>query len=293
MRPSTKKVYNSRIKIFSEYCKSVGADPQTCPTVVVVNFLALLASKRNLSYQTVCGYRSAIARQHKGNLPLGQLPIIKRLARACFLEKPPVPKYGDIWDVDILVRHLATMHPPESLSTMDLSCKTAALFFILSLSRSSSVAAAGPSYQLVEDTVIIPLVTMEKTSRPGNIRGELRCPAGLDNPELCLSLYLAAYLRRTEPLREYHAAAEGAPPNRLFVSTTKPHQAVKPVTLAKWLLRTMAAAGICTDSYKAHSSRAAAASDLVKRGLDLVQILRRAHWSETSTTFQKFYNRAT
>ena len=27
--------------------------------------------------------------------------------------------------------------------------------------------------------------------------------------------------------------------------------------------------------------------------LDLVQILRRAHWSETSTTFQKFYNRAT
>ena len=120
------------------------------------------------------------------------------------------------------------MHPAESLSIMDLSVKTAALVFILSLSRSSSVAAIGPSFQLVEDTVILPLVSLEKTSRPSNIRGELRCPAAVDDPELSLSTYLAAYLDRTEPCRQYFAKAEGAPPDHLFVSTTKPHQPVLP-----------------------------------------------------------------
>ena len=55
VRPSTKKVYASRIKIFSEYCRNEGVNPQTCATVVVVNFLAMLAANKNLAYQTVCG----------------------------------------------------------------------------------------------------------------------------------------------------------------------------------------------------------------------------------------------
>ena len=267
-------------------------DPTTCEAEVVANFLTDCVRVHNMSYQTVCGYRSAIARQHRGELPIGQLPIIKRLTRACFLAKPPMPRYAETWDVDVLLRHLRTSHPADSLTDMDLTVKTAALTFIMSLSRSSSVAAIGPSFQLVEDTVILPLVSMEKTSRPHNIRGELRCPAGLEDPELCLSSYLAAYLDRTKPWRDYHAAAEGDPPARLFISTTKPYQAVTPATLAKWLLRAMAGAGIETDTYKAHSARGAGATDLVRKGMALAQILKRAHWSERSGTFQKFYNRA-
>ena len=267
-------------------------DPTTCEAEVVANFLTDCVRVHNMSYQTVCGYRSAIARQHRGELPIGQLPIIKRLTRACFLAKPPMPRYAETWDVDVLLRHLRTSHPADSLTDMDLTVKTAALTFIMSLSRSSSVAAIGPSFQLVEDTVILPLVSLEKTSRPSNIRGELRCPAAVDDPELSLSTYLAAYLDRTEPCRQYFAKAEGAPPDRLFVSTTKPHQPVLPATLAKWLLRAMEAAGIDTKTFRAHSSRGAGATDLVKKGLSLVQILRRANWSETSDTFQRFYNRA-
>ena len=292
IRPATKKIYKSRAAKFDEYCEELGVDPSTCAVEVIANFLADCVRIDNLSYQTVCGYRSAIARNHSGNLPIGRLPIIKRLTRAVFLERPPVPRYAEVWEVDTLLAHLRTMHPAESLSIMDLSVKTAALVFILSLSRSSSVAAIGPSFQLVEDTVILPLVSLEKTSRPSNIRGELRCPAAVDDPELSLSTYLAAYLDRTEPCRQYFAKAEGAPPDRLFVSTTKPHQPVLPATLAKWLLRAMDAAGIDTKTFRAHSSRGAGATDLVKKGLSLVQILRRANWSETSDTFQRFYNRA-
>ncbi len=54
----------------------------------------------------------------------------------------------------------------------------------------------------------------------------------------------------------------------------------------------MEAAGLDMSHYRAHSSRSASATDMVKKGFSLSQILSRAHWSENSGTFQRFYNRA-
>ena len=79
---------------------------------------------------------------------------------------------------------------------------------------------------------------------------------------------------------------------RLFISNNKPYQPVVPSTLAKWLLSTMDKAGIDTSLYKAHSVRSASATQMKLAGMSLTQILARAHWSETSRTFAKFYNRS-
>ena len=104
---------------------------------MVTNFLTGLLRDKDLAYQTICGYRSAISRQHTGvaGTPLGQHPTIKRLVRACFLEKPPLPRYADIWDVDRVLQYLESMPPVSELLDMDLSIKTATLTFILTLSR--------------------------------------------------------------------------------------------------------------------------------------------------------------
>ena len=67
---------------------------------------------------------------------------------------------------------------------------------------------------------------------------------------------------------------------------------MKPATLAKCLLSTMQGAGIDTAKFKAHSSRSAGASDLVNKGYSLTQILQRADWSQSSRTFDSFYNRS-
>ena len=294
VRASTKKVYRSRWRTFTSYCKDVGADPSTCPVEVVVNFLAILRRVKGYEYQTICGYRSAIASKHRGlgETPLGKVASIKKLTKACFNEAPPIPRYGDIWDVDKLLSHLEKMHPLDSLSDMELSIKTVSLTFILSLSRASSIAALGPRFQVVEEEIVIPIVAVEKTSRPGKVRGELRCPSGAGHPALSLEAALNEYFYRTSEKRLYHMNAEGQNPDRLFIANTKPFQAVKPVTLARWLLTAMEGSGIDTTSFKAHSSRSAASSDLVRRGLSLAQISKRAHWSESSRTFQIFYNRA-
>lgn len=115
----------------------MGADPTSCHENVVLNFLAELRRDKALSYQTICGYRSAIGRQHTslGETALSRLPAIRRLIRACFVEKPPLPRYGDIWEVDTVLKYLESLHPAASLSDFDLSVKTVTLAFILSLSR--------------------------------------------------------------------------------------------------------------------------------------------------------------
>ena len=108
-----------------------------CPVETVVNFLTHLRRDLGFEYQTICGYRSASAKQHcgVGEVPLGQVQMVKRITKACFIEKPPIPRYGDIWDVDKVLGHIERMHPPESLSNIELAAKTATLTFILSLSR--------------------------------------------------------------------------------------------------------------------------------------------------------------
>ena len=108
VRPATHKLYKSRFSIFSTYCMQYGYDPTNCPVEIVTNFLAMLQDTKNMQYRTICGYRSAIARYHKGfaGNPLGSAKLIKRLTKACFNKNPPLPKYSDIWDADALLGHL-------------------------------------------------------------------------------------------------------------------------------------------------------------------------------------------
>ena len=136
VRKSTKKVYKSRMDTFSAYCRDLEVDPTSCPVSVVVNFLSILRRVFGYEYQTICSYRSAISKYHVGlsSGSMGTTKVVKRLTRACFIEKPPLPRYSDIWDMNVLVRHLESMDDLE-ISVLDLGMKTLALLAILSISR--------------------------------------------------------------------------------------------------------------------------------------------------------------
>ena len=122
-----------------------------------------------LSYQTVCGYRSAIAKLQAGTAEssIGRAVPVKRVIRGTFNVNPPIPRYSNIWNVDTLLSHLETLHPPDTLTDFQLSVKTCALLTVFSLSRASTVAVLAPSYQLVESEVVIPILALEKQSRTG------------------------------------------------------------------------------------------------------------------------------
>ena len=95
IRTSTKALYKSKMKAFAKYCAISGANPKTCHPNVIVNFIAKLVRKKRLSYQTVCGYPSAISKQHIGfcGMEVRQLPEIKKLAQAVFIMKTALPRY--------------------------------------------------------------------------------------------------------------------------------------------------------------------------------------------------------
>ena len=293
IRDGTHKLYRSRFRIFTDYCTKLGHDPTSCPIEIVANFLAMLKDKGR-KYQTICGYRSAISRYHcgQGLLPLGESKLVKRITKACFNLAPPIPKYANMWNADVLMCYLAKQYPNSDLSLKDLGIKTVALISILSLSRQSSVAVLAPEFQVVEDKIVIPLTGLEKTSRPGHVRGEVVLPAGSDYPPLSLHQCLSEYCARTEHMRAYYEKAEGRRPPCLFISNVKPYQSVSSSTLAKWLLSAMDNAGIDTACFKAHSTRSAGASTMRNKGFSLSQVLSRGYWSDKSRTFHVFYDRS-
>ena len=87
IRKSTKKVYDSKLNKFGKYCKDRGVETHNCPVETVVNFLTHLRRDLGLEYQTICGYRSAIAKQHDGvgEIPLGQIKLIKRITKSALV----------------------------------------------------------------------------------------------------------------------------------------------------------------------------------------------------------------
>ena len=141
-------------------------------------------------------------------------------------------------------------------------------------------------------SIIIPLIELEKTSKPGKIRAEVVLPSGDSHPPLSFHKCISEYLARTELSREYYCKAEGHRPSAMFISNNKPYQPVKPCTLAKWLLVAMERAGINTTTYKAHSVRSASATDLRNKGMSLAQVLERGNWSSSTRTFRLFYDRS-
>ena len=89
-------------------------------------------------------------------------------------------------------------------------------------------------------------------------------------------------MERTKPWRQEKG--------QLLLSYVNPHQPVVSSTVSGWILKTLALAGIDTATFKGHSTRSASTSKACAQGVSIKEILKRAHWS-TSTTFEKQYKR--
>ena len=88
------------------------------------------------------------------------------------------------------------------------------MFFL----STSPLFIIAPQFQTLDNQVIIPIVNLEKTSRPSRLRSEVVLPSGDNFSPLSLSLCLRDYLARTEEARVYYEKAEGFRPKNMFVS---------------------------------------------------------------------------
>ena len=163
-----------------------------------------------------------------------------------------------------------------------LSLKVATLVALASACRASEICGFNLKYMQVTSTeVIFTLTELTKTSKVKDIAKKVTFPSCGDKLLDVRSLIID-YVNATEQARQSES--------KFLISYVKPHKAIKPCTLARWLRNMLTLAGIDTSVFKPHSTRGAATSKANKFGLSAEQILNKANWKSVST-FQKYYNK--
>ena len=202
-----------------------------------------------------------------------------------FKMRPPLPRYSSTWDVSVLTQYLGTLFPLNSLSLKQLTLKTVSLCALCSAGRSQTLGALSIS-NLVQHKESIQFIVTErlKTSRPGKPSVIVIFPSVPSKPHVCPMSTVSAYITRTCNLRN--------PTDfRLFISFFKPHRAVSPATISRWIKTVLSDEGTDTSIFKAHSVRGAATSAAYNKGVPVENILKLANWSNEST-FRRFYLRS-
>ena len=129
--------------------------------------------------------------------------------------------------------------------------------------------------------VYIPIMHVIKQTRPGNHLKPLEFKPYKDK-KLCVISHLTEYLERTKLLV----------PNeeKLVVSFIKPHKAVPKDTISKWCKSVLKMSNIDTSKYSTHSSRSAATSKALTKGIPMKTIIDSAGW-KNERIFATMYNR--
>ena len=121
-----------------------------------------------------------------------------------------------------------------------------------------------------------------KQTRKGKHLAPLEFLAFPQNNKLCVVSVLKEYVRRTKDVRGSET--------KLLLSHQKPHKHVSKDTLARWLRDVLSKAGVDTQQFGAHSTRAVSTSAAATCGVPVDVLLRAAGWSSEST-FSRFYKK--
>ena len=124
-RSKTNKSYDSLFGRWNRWCIERGSDPFSGPVSEVANFLAVLYQE-GYQYNSVNAYRSAISSVHEkvDDLPVGQHPMIIRLVKGVFNNRPPIPRYSATWDVQTVLNYLESQGRSDNLPLKVLTLKT-------------------------------------------------------------------------------------------------------------------------------------------------------------------------
>ena len=138
-RKGTKKQYGTYIKKWTNFCCHRQID-HIQPTIAeVLDFLTTLF-EQGLTYSAINTARSALSSYIvlENGQSADQHPLVSRLMKGIFQEKPPRSRYSEIWDVSIVLLHLQSFSPLDKLSLRELTLKLVMLILLVSGQRGLS-----------------------------------------------------------------------------------------------------------------------------------------------------------
>ena len=246
---------------------------------------ALYTSGAN--YNVVATARSTLSGliQIPGVPSIGSHPIIKRVLKGVYNNRPPKAKYHYIWDTSIVMDYLG-LQITEAIGFKALTLKTATLLTILSGQRVSTVHKFKLSgLHFTDKTAIFSIVScILKHSKPSRKLEPIVFKKFPHNVELCPVRTLTQYIQA----RKTHLSDLQF--DELFITHRKPFHPASKDSIARWIKELLSLAGIDTDLFTPHSCRAAATSHAESLNFPISQILKAGQWKNAGT-FYTFYRK--
>ena len=164
-------------------------------------------------------------------MDVGKHPLVARLLKGAFHARPPLPRYTDTWNVQVVLDCILQWGDTTSLSLKLLTYKLVMLMSLVRPSRSADLASLciDHCHYKPEGVVFIPSA-LAKQSRQGKPLTEYFFASFTDNKELCPVETLRQYQKVTASLRKEST--------HLFVAIVKPHKPVAPCTIVRWYCQT-------------------------------------------------------
>ena len=227
-------------------------------------------------YSVINTARSALSSifPSENGLTFGKQPIIQRLLKGMFKERPIFPRYTVTCDVKPVFNFIKSLSCSDETSLEICTKALATLMCLVSGQRSQTLSSLKMDTMYIDEhRSIFYISKLLKSTRPGFQQ----------HPLEFVAYSIRLYLRKTSTLRKKDDSS-------FFISYVAPHKPVSPKTIARWVVETLEKSGINTTTLKAHSTRAASTSSARCKGLSLTEIAKAAGWSNFST-FGKFYNK--
>ncbi|XP_033757307.1 uncharacterized protein LOC117339699 [Pecten maximus] len=283
-RQSTQKQYGSYINRWMLFCNERACSPFTASAEHLVLFLTMLF-REGLGYSAINTARSAVSslsslyNSDGGNV--GSHPLVTKFVKGVFTKRPSLPRYQETWNVSDVLDYVSSLSPSKTLSLKHLTWKLTMLLALVTGQRGQTIHLIKLSdFSFTDTGVTISFSELLKTSKPGNHQKPVHISSFKDNIQLCVVDVLRVYIAFTEKLR--------CNESKLLIGTVAPHKGICRATISRWIKCVMVNAGIDTDIFKPHSTRAAITSAALHKTVPLGQILATAGW-KTDCTFKKFY----
>ena len=198
-------------------------------------------------------------------------------------QHPTLPRYVNIWDINILLAYFESLPANSELTLKCLTEKLTVLLLILSEQRKQTLLAIDiDNIKIYEDKLII-LPNSSLKHKPSRILQAILYRKFNGNPKICVIECAKHYIEIRREL---------VPPEikQFLVTYGKPHKAASDDTISRWIKNTISSAGIDIDVFKAHSTRSASSSKAKKAGIPYTEILKRGSW-KGANTFTKHYDK--
>ena len=285
VRPTTQTAYQSPWSSWCDWCTQRNINPLSNAINNVLEFLSNLFAQGK-AYNTINVARSMLS----GTLPpldgnpVGKHYLVLKLMKGMYNSNPPKPRYESTWSIDLVTNYVNTLPSNADLSLAEISRKLAVLLALTTMLRVSELASIDrQSVKIGDDRALFSLTKPRKAQKDGALHNIVikKFP---NNPNICPVSCLGYYIFQTDSLRNSTNA------NLLFLAMKKPNKPVTGSSIGRWIKSLLGKAGVDTSTFKAHSTRGAAASKAARSGVPVDTILKTAHWSNEST-YTKFYFR--